>query len=162
MAEYGIKLRRYAIAQANHWYLRAFRLRIEVAEVHGAMSRYVFLYSRHPANAVTGVIEDRFETVASAVDLAEYPVGAPDSERPHPFFRTDSVELDVRSSEDYEEVWTRIQNEVCQLATILKRMENLEVVEEVWCGDQPESGSSDSDSEAASESASESASASAS
>jgi hypothetical protein len=146
----GIQLTRSSIKDANHWFLRGFRLRIEVTEVTGGMPEHVFVYRREPANPETGTIDDTFQTVASLPDLSEYPVGAPDPERPFPYFRDNFIEVDVRSTGDFQNVWERIHAEVCNLVDILNRADNLVVDEVVWCGDQPPT------SESASESASES------
>ena len=151
----GIKLRRAQIKNANHWHLRGFRLDVRVMEAIGGMDQYVFVFRRHPPDPYTGVIFDEFCGVASVVDLAEYPVGAPDPDSgTHPFFRSDHVCLDVRSSAHHDEVWLSIQNEVCNLVEALDRFDILEVAEEIWCGEQPEEEVSESASESVSESVS--------
>lgn len=138
----AIRLTRLDIKNANHYHLRGFRLRVEVAEVSGGMDRNVFLYRRHPPDPRTGEIVDEFATVCSFPDLAEYPVGDPSTTTDLPFLRKDFVELDVRSTRDCELVWETIRSQACALAAALDRADVLQEVETVWCGIPPASDSS--------------------
>lgn len=131
----GIKLQRSAISQVNHFYLRGFRIRIDVSEVCGGMDPYVFLYRRAPANPFNGEQFDEFQCVASFPDMEEYPVGAPSEETPFPYFRLDYIELDVRSVSDFDYVWTTILSEVGRLVETLEKADNLTVEETTVVGE---------------------------
>jgi hypothetical protein len=154
----GIQLRRLEIQNANHWHLRVFRLRIEVAQIFGDMPRHVFVYRRRPANPYTGEIFDEFCAVASVVDLSEYPAGAPDPDGSSPFFRQDFIEVDLPSQVEFEKFWELIQTHVCALVDRLNLADQLVMTEAIWCGDQPPDPGepSESESEMPSESVSES------
>ena len=142
MAARGIKLQRYQIANAPHLSMHGFRLRIQVAAVAGDMPPDVFVYYRRPADPHTGEIVDDFQTVASFVDLAEYPALSPNPEL-SPFFRLDYIEVDVRSVAHYQEVWQMIQAAVNSLIAALNRADQMVLAEEVWIG-EPNDDASDS------------------
>ncbi len=143
----GIRLQRFSIKNANHWHLRVFRLRVEVVETSPDMTRYVFVYRRHPADPYTGDIFDEFCTVASPVDLSEYPVGAPDPDKAFPFFRKDFIEVDLRSMVEFEEFWSLIVKFVCQLTETLDLADILVEDEQAVCGELPTPSESTSESE---------------
>jgi len=130
----GIKLKRYAIENANHFHIRGFRIRIEVTEVCGGMVENVFVFRKAPANPFDGTEAEEFQTVASFPDIAEYPVGAVDAETPFPYFRTNVVELDVRSVEEYDYVWTEIMAEVGNLINALDKADEIVAAETVNLG----------------------------
>jgi hypothetical protein len=117
-------------------------LRIEIPETTDDMTDYVFVYRQHPADPYTGEIFEEFCTVASPVDLSEYPVGAPDPNKPFPFFRKNFIEVDLRSQADFDGTWELIQTEVCRLVAALDLMDNLVTEEEVICGTLPASSES--------------------
>lgn len=145
----GITFRRYAIEQANHYHLRGFRVRIEVASVCGGMDPNIFVYRREPANPVTGVQWDTFQTIASFPDMEEYPIGTPNSETPFPYFRSDSIELDLRSVEDVDYVWQLVLTEAAHLINALDKAEQLVAIETATVGED----CADSESASISESA---------
>jgi hypothetical protein len=122
-------------------------LRIDVVETTPDMPKDVFVYRRHPADPYSGVIFDELCTVASVVDLSEYPVGDPDPNKAFPFFRKDFVEVDVRSMKEFDEIWTRIVELTCQLAETLDRADILVVDDEAVCGELPTPSESVSESE---------------
>lgn len=142
----GITFRRYAIERANHYHLRGFRIRIEVESVCGGMDPNIFVYRCEPANPVTGVQWDTFQTVASFPDLEEYPVDAPNSETPFPYFRSDYIELDLRSAADVDYVWQIVLTEAAHLINALNKADILVATETVTVGDE----CSDSESSSAS------------
>ena len=147
MANYGVKLRRYEIAQANHKHLRGFRIRIEVVDTCGGVDSNIFLYRRAPANAFDGSIADEFQTVCSFPDMSEYPAGTPS---PETYFREDYIELDVRSMRDYDYIWERIMLESSALMNALTLADTLVAAEDAWIGCEPEETVSESLSESTS------------
>lgn len=140
MARRGIQLSRSEIRRANHLHIGGFRIRVDVVDTHGGVPPEIFVYRRNPPNPHTGRREDIFQTVASFVDLSEFPAGAPGPDSP--FFRLPYIELDVRSTKHYDEVWRTIQDLTVNLVAAMDRAEELVVAETVWCG-QP-AGESDS------------------
>jgi len=143
----GITLKRYGIAQANHYYIRGFRMKVEAVDPVGDMTSYVFVYRRYPPDPYTQEVFDEFVTVASFVDLDEYPVGEPDPQSSLPFFRSNVVELDFRSAADAEEAWNIIRTEVCALVDALNRADNMVLEETASCGDASEESDSSGESE---------------
>ena len=136
MAIRGLKLRRYAIANANHWSLHGFRLRIDVAETIGDVPGEIFVYRSHPIDPNTGQApRPDWLSVASFVDLSTYPAGAPDPATDYPFFRLNFIEVDVRSLAIYNQVWLEVQSSVANLINALNLADNLVVAEETWIGD---------------------------
>jgi len=140
VAHRGIQLRRYQIEQVNHYYLHGFRIRVDVAAVSGGMTPEIFVYKRLPPDPETGTIVDEFQTIASFVDMADWPVGAPISNG-EPFFRSSVVELDVRSEADYQYIWTIILQQANQLCWAMDKAEQLENAETSWVGIAPDENS---------------------
>jgi hypothetical protein len=133
----AIKLKKFAVTNVNYTYLSAFRLRVEVEVSHG-IEPQIFVYRRDLANPYTGDVLDTFFTIASPVDMEEYPPEEPDPQKAYPFFRKRFVELDFRSSKLAEEAWLLIVEETQTLIHAMNRLEALELVEEVWIGPYPE------------------------
>ena len=134
----GIKLNRYQIAQANHWHLKVWRLRVEVAEVSGGMEPNVFLWRQNDPDPHTDDVTYEFVTVATVGDMSEYPEGGPNPFAENPYFRTPFFEIDLSSQSDYDDVWHTIQVTVMELVQALDRAEKLELSESVWLGTSPE------------------------
>lgn len=135
--ERAIKLKKFAVKNVNFQYLSAFRLRIEVETSHG-MDPRIFVYRRDLANPYTNDVLDTFFTIASPVDMEEFPPEEPDSRKAYPFFRKRFVELDFRSTALADEAWKLIVEETTALVHAMNRLEGLEVVEEVWIGPYPD------------------------
>mgnify|MGYP000597036515 CR=1 FL=1 len=135
--ERAIKLKKLAVLNVDYLYLSAFRLRVEVELTHG-IEPQIFVYRRDLANPYTGDVLDTFFTIASPVDMAEYPSEEPDPQKAYPFFRKRFVELDFRSTALADEAWRLIVEEATTLVHALNRLEDLEPVEEVWIGPYPE------------------------
>lgn len=129
-----LRLERKAISEANHYYIRGFRLRIDVIEAI-AMPAEIFVYHRHPPDPVTGEVVDEWLTVASFPDLAEYPANNPDPEKSLPFLRKSFIEVDVRSTRDYNDIWNIVVNQACVLRAALNRADMLVKAETVVCED---------------------------
>jgi hypothetical protein len=147
-------LRRYGVENVNFQWAGAYRLRIEVTDpsASGADAN-VFLYLRNLPNPYTNETIDVFHAVASPADLAEYPVGEPDSTTTYPFYRLSYVELDLRAVELADQLWVIVVREVDALLKALEKLEGLTPVAEAWVGaGAPEdSGSSSSSSSSSSQ-----------
>ena len=133
----GLRLQKWTIAQASHYELHGFRMRIEVVETTGGADPDIFIFKRHPADPFTGIIFDEFYTVASFPDLALYPVGAPNPELSEPWFRGRQLEVDFKSIREYNEFWTLICEQATILCQTLDKADKLVLGEEVWCGAVP-------------------------
>lgn len=126
MANRRLRLQKFELENVNYLYLGAFRLRVEASDPEDTgADPAVFLYLRRPANPYNGDIGDIFQTIASPVDMAEYPVGEPNVDTPFPIFRLPYVELDLRSVDLAEDSWGIIVSEVDTLLKSLNRMEDL-------------------------------------
>jgi len=142
-----IKLTRYAAQAVKFNNYGAYRLRIEVTSVEGPdLDEYVFIYKRNPPSAYTDLNCDNFEAVAGPPQMALYPAGEPNADQGWPFYRLNYVELDVASSAQADAIWNEIQAEVCVLVSAMNRLDDLQVVEDVWCPSAPDSGSESSQS----------------
>lgn len=133
----GIQLTRYGIAEANHWHLAVWRFRVEVTAVSGGMESKIFLFRRVQPDPGSQITADKFVTVASIADLSKYPVDDVDPDADAPMYRTNSVELDFESQEDYEKAWIEFQRVIGNLVSGLDKAEDLVVEEEIWIGEQP-------------------------
>lgn len=128
----GIKLVRSAVVDANYWYLKVWRLRIDVAAVSGGMDPYVFLFARGDPDPNSGEVVDTFETVCTVADMSYWPVGDPDPEAENPYYRSDFVELDFKSQQEFDQAWEIISKAVNDLRCALDLADALEVTESVW------------------------------
>lgn len=137
-----LKLTKFAVQNVNFQYLSVYRLRIEASEAV-AMDSRIFVYRRDGVNPYTNDVTDTFFTVASPVDMSEYPPEEPDPQKAFPFFRKNFVELDFRSVALAEEAWLLIVQEANVLVHALNRMEQLVPIEEVQIGPFPGDGPSD-------------------
>ncbi len=118
-----------------------FRLRV-VAHDPVGMEADVFVCLREPANHKTGELKDVFQNVASPVDMEEYPIGAPTTgETEFPFFRVAEVELDFRSTYDYQTALTDIREQVSVLISGLNRLDLMKETSTLTVGEE---GSSES------------------
>ena len=144
-----LKLQKFELQNISYLWTGAFRLRVEASDPLGSgADPHVFLFQRHPPNPYNGDVDDEWIGVASAVDIAEFPVGEPNTNTAYPFFRLNFLEVDLRQAELANKVWLIIQDEVHFLLVILDILEKLVPTEEVWVGTlgptPPESGSSGS------------------
>lgn len=144
---YRLKLVRSESSKINYQYVGAYRLRIEASDpTNSGMPAEVFLWHRKPINPYTGEADDVALCVCSPADMAEYPIGEPDPDSTYPLFRLSYVEFDLRSIDKVQKIWEIIVREVDQLLVGMEQLETLVPAIEVWVGDAPDSGSSDSDS----------------
>jgi hypothetical protein len=134
-----LKLCRYGInREVEYQWLGAFRLRVEASDPsESGADPNVFLWQRGTRNPYNGTTDDFFIAVASAPDMSDYPVGAPDPNTPYPIFRLDYFEVDVRTLGLADEVWTTVVLEVNQLLAGLEILDQLTLSECVWAGGAP-------------------------
>lgn len=134
-----LKLKKYITPNVNYQTLGAIRVRVEASDAED-MDNRVFVWRRDPINPYTSVVLNTFFTVASPVDMEEFPPEEPDPTKAYPFFRRSWVELDFRAVSDANEAWVKIVEVVCNLITALNLLENLELEAEVWvCVSPPDS-----------------------
>jgi hypothetical protein len=135
-----IKLRRRVTKNVDYTTLGAYRLRIDAIESDGIEER-VFVWRRDPVNPYTSEVTNTFFTVASPVDMEEYPPEEPDPYKAYPFFRRSWVDLLFRSVSQAEEAWQLIVQEVNNLITALNKLDTIELEDEVWAGALPDDSS---------------------
>lgn len=140
----GLKLRRSEMVPSQHWHIHGFRLKIEAVDPINGMDPNVFVFARADPDPITGTIYDRFLTVASFVDMSDYPIGDPGPALRLPYYRGSVIELDVRASEYVLEIWERVYLQVCRLCAAMDRAEVLTVTEEITCARDVETPVSDS------------------
>lgn len=140
---HGVKLRRYGMITPDPT-RNIFRIRIEVIDFSGDIDGRIFLFKRSPVNPYTSTYSDNYMCVCAPVDMAEYPPGAPDPEKPYPFFRSHMVEADLRNMADIEKYWELVKSDVCQLMQSLDLAADLKVIEDFNCGELPKSDASSS------------------
>jgi len=133
----GVKLVLAQLEKANHYFLRCFRLQVTATEVYDGMDPNVFLFRRSPPDPVSGEVYDKFVTVCSPVDMSDWPVGEPNPFLAEPFFRNNTVALDVRSLRDFNFIWDVFRREVGNLCVALDRLDQLVDAEFQWVGTPP-------------------------
>lgn len=125
------------MVNVNYHWIGAFRLQLTVNDAVG-MEKEVFLYHRHPINPNTGDQLDTFTTVCSAVDMADFPVNDPLEEQPFPFYRSDTVILDFRSLQEFNDGYTDLMARLENLVAALDAMDDLTPTQTIWIGGEPE------------------------
>lgn len=137
-------------ARYEYQYFGALRLRVEVTEAVD-IDPNIFVYKRDMGTPYVpdDPVDDTFQSVASAADMAEYPVGAPDPDVAFPFFRQTWVELDFRSTLEADRFWATLVAEAAVLLHSLNKLEQLQVAETVQIGPFPEDDTDGGDSESA-------------
>lgn len=132
-----VRIKRYESTNVDYLHYSAYRVRIEAVDSEN-VDPHIFVYRQNSPNAYTGEIVDTFFSIASPVDMEEYPALGPDPTKAYPFFRLNYVELDFRSTLLAEQAWQAIVHELNHLITALNRLEELEEVEDFWVGPFPE------------------------
>ncbi len=90
-----LQLQRYELQHVNYQSLGAFRLRIEASDPsESGADPNIFVFLRGPYDPTIAGHTDTFHTLASPVDMTEYPIDEPTTETEYPFFRKSVVELD--------------------------------------------------------------------
>ena len=108
--------------------LGIFRLSVSVDNVAG-IDENIFVFREEATPLSEGDVTHKFMNVASLMDMADYPVGAPNEDNEFPFFRKNTVTLDLRSTADLEYAWTEISSRVQSLLTAVVRADNLTPLE---------------------------------
>jgi hypothetical protein len=147
--KFAIKMQRWGTRHKNFWHLHTWRLRVIVERTLGGMTEHIFVYERQPVNAA-GEILDEFQGVASPIDLEVLPFGSPAAGET--LFRSDTVEIDLESQQDYDVAWENLKTQICALIDVLNGEERAQELT-VWCN-EPEVTESESLSESVSESVS--------
>lgn len=147
MACRRLQLKKFELVNVNYQFLGAARLRIEASDADGTgADPNVFLYLQGQPSPVDQSVTAYPRGVASPVDMADYPVGAPTSETAYPFFRLSYIELDLRTIGLVNQVWTTYIREVGVLLEALDRLDALTLTDVVTvgttCPEPPTSGSS--------------------
>lgn len=132
-----LKVQRYQVTNIDYLYFSAYRLKLQCTE-SANMDTRCFVYRRDPANPYTGEVTDTFFAVASPVDMAEFPPDAPDPRQAYPFFRLDTVELDLRQLELALVTEQLIVDELNVLVHALNKLEVLTPAESFWIGPFPD------------------------
>lgn len=140
-----LKIVKSQLNEVNFDLLGAFRLRVDVTDpTESGADPYVFLYNMRPVNPYDGSQIADFMAIASPGDLAEYPIGEPNTHTTYPIFRLNYVELDFRATSQADETWLLIVSEITTLLQSMDRMTQLVPVAEVWVGDELTEGASES------------------
>lgn len=106
----------------------AYRLKITATNATGGdVDNYLFVYKRNPASPYNSEVCDEFVAVAGPQQIAGTPIGAPDPAQDYPYYRLDSVTLDLISTDIAEKVWDNIVSETTALMKALDRMDDLTV-----------------------------------
>lgn len=136
--ERRVKLTRSASTQVTMTNYGAYRLRVEITAVEGPdLDENLFIYRRNPPSPYNGLNRDTFEAVCGPPQLATYPAGEPDPDIAWPYYRSNTIELDVASTQQADAIWQEIQAEICMLVAALNRLDSLTVLEETWCPSPP-------------------------
>ncbi len=125
----------YAVRHQNLAYLSAWRLRIVVTAV--GMDPRVFVFGRSPPDPRSGETADTFYSVASPVDMEEYPPDEPDPQTEFQMFRADTVDVLLRSASEYEGTLDLIERELRNLVHALNILENLRLDRTIEIGPYP-------------------------
>lgn len=113
-----------------------FRLRVEVTESVN-MDGHIFRYYEAPVNAITGESSAGFSGVCSAVDMVEFPIGAPYPGANPKVFRLAFVDLVLQSQQEAFDVLSTIQGDTDNLIASLAAMDILVAQAPIWIGGEP-------------------------
>ena len=111
----GLTLTRADTVDAVSGYYSIFRLQITVTASGGSDPK-IFIFERSPTDPQANTYTDNFLTVASAVDMVDYPVDNPNLAGGIAFYRKATVVLDFRASSELEDTW----NDICTRAQVLQ------------------------------------------
>ncbi len=109
-----------------------YRMRITCTEAGGDTSTKIFMHLRVPTDADAPDHQiNKFSHVASPNDLVSYPADDPNMSESPSFFRLDVVDLLSANLELLEETWAYLQQDVQDLATALRILDDLGEAETV-------------------------------
>lgn len=103
---------------------QAWRMRITVTDYYN-IDPNIFMYLRTGPNAA-GVLQDTFESVASPVDITEYPAGAPDTNQDPAFYRLAEIDILSRNRTLLDETWRLIKADRDELVRTMTNICELE------------------------------------
>lgn len=107
------------------------------------MPTEIFVHQRLPADPRGDTYADEFVFIASAFDIASYPIDEPDPSQSPMYFRKDYCDVVVASQSMADEFWDAIKQEVCFLKNTYDSMDVLTVAETFVCGEDSEEGDSE-------------------
>jgi len=132
----SLQLDRYDLGEIDFGLVGCYRLRIEATHPVNCDPN-VFIWHRGTISPYTGEFLDEAQAIAGPVDMTFWPVGEPDPLKPHPFFRLNYIEFDLRATTQAEEVWLTVIREVNFLLKALDRLDHLRFRTSVCVGDCP-------------------------
>ncbi len=113
-----------------------FRLTIAASDGH-LMPNAIFAYLQEPLQPGEAEMVDVFDHVCSPVDLQDYPVNAPRVNAVPPWFRCDSVDIEVPTREQGLEALHAIVGDVTSLVFGMNAADVLVDQPPIWIGFQP-------------------------
>lgn len=134
-----VELKRYGIQQANYYFLKVWRLRVEATSVEGSDPK-IFLWSRNLPDPDTGDTVDTFETIATVADMSVYPPDNPAEGQADSFYRSDFFEIDLRSQLEFDQSWETTKQYVRQLLEAIDRATRLVELESITLSGAPDVG----------------------
>lgn len=128
LCNYGIELTREMGTYDVDNRPQAWRMRITVTDTHG-VSPNIFVYQRKTPDPETGEQVDTFESVASPVDLEEYPAGEPTPGTEPQFYRLSEVDLLARNRDLLDGTWNLMVEDRDELLRTLASICELDPVD---------------------------------
>lgn len=102
----------------------------------------IFVHHRSVLNARSQLTASEFTSVASPVGLTSIPVDEPGELDYPPLYRSATIDVIVPSTAMALLVWQSVVDETNNLVDALDRMDRIQEIETVRCGDQDEESSS--------------------
>lgn len=133
---YRAKLRFSTPEPYPHVDRTVFRLVVECLESED-MPTEIFLFRRLVLDAAQELYKDDFITICSAYDLSAYPVGEPDSEATHPYFRKSKADFLLPSQSAAEEAVAFIKSAVNKLCSVQTWLDVADSAVDEWFPDSP-------------------------
>lgn len=143
---YRIKLTTQSPEVTKFKFRDVFRIRI-IASDSEDMPSEIFLYQKTLVNPQTGEDTDEFIAICSPFDLSIYPANEPNPTQDPPFFRKDTIDVLLPSVETVDTFVTSVQEQVCHLISLLKKLDDISTTSVIWCPEAPDESSSSSNSE---------------
>ena len=126
--EYGIELTREMSVYESDTRPQAWRMKVTVTDTNNVTPN-IFVYMRKTTDPGTGLQTDTFESVASPVDLEEYPAGAPIPGTEPQFYRLSEIDLIARNRDLLDGTWNLIVDDRDELLRTLATICELDPVD---------------------------------